>query len=83
MFSIAVLPHSPGVVQYHLLLRQSFGIGIWGLFVHRGQKSYTPTSFGKLWTTPGHQEWNMPHHKGLVTNYGEGGGATKQEGAGI
>ena len=23
------------------------------LFVHRGQKSYTPTAFGKLWTTPG------------------------------
>ena len=22
-------------------------------FVHRGQKSYTPTAFGKLWTTPG------------------------------
>ena len=64
MFScIAVLPHSPGVVYYHLLLRRetripgvapfSFGIGIWDLFVHRGQKSYTPTAFGKLWTTPG------------------------------
>ena len=24
-----------------------------GSFVHRGQKSYTPTAFGKLWTTPG------------------------------
>ena len=23
------------------------------LFVHRGQTSYTPTAFGKLWTTPG------------------------------
>ena len=63
MFSIAVLPHSPGVVYYHLLLRRetrfpgvapfSFRIGIWDLFVHRGQKSYTPTAFGKLWTTPG------------------------------
>ena len=21
--------------------------------MHRGQKSYTPTAFGKLWTTPG------------------------------
>ena len=31
----------------------SFRIGIWDLFVHRGQKSYTPTAFGKLWTTPG------------------------------
>ena len=59
----AVLPHSPGVVYYHLLLRRetripgvapfSFQIGIWDLFVHRGQKSYTPTAFGKLWTTPG------------------------------
>ena len=64
MFScIADLPHSPGVVYYHLLLRRetripgvapfSFRIGIWDLFVHRGQKSYTPTAFGKLWTTPG------------------------------
>ena len=63
VFSIAVLPHSPGVVYYHLLLRQetripgvapfSFRIGIWDLFMHRGQKSYTPTAFGKLWTTPG------------------------------
>ena len=60
---IAVLPHSAGVVYYHLLLRRetripgvapfSFRIGIWDLFVHRGQKSYTPTAFGKLWTTPG------------------------------
>ena len=60
---IAVLPRSPGVVYYHLLLRRetripgvapfSFRIGIWDLFVHRGQKSYTPTAFGKLWTTPG------------------------------
>ena len=58
VFSIAVLPHSPGVVYYHLLLRRetripgvapfSFRIGIWDLFVHRGQKSYTPTAFGKL-----------------------------------
>ena len=63
MFSTAVLPHSPGVVYYHLLLRQetrihgvtpfSFRIGIWDLFVHRGQKSYTPIAFGKLWTPPG------------------------------
>ena len=64
VFSIAaVLPHSPGVVYYHLLLRRetripgvasfSFRIGIWDLFVHRGQKSYTPTAFWKLWTTPG------------------------------
>ena len=61
--SIAVLPHSPGVVYYHLLLRResripgvapfSFRIGIWDLFVHKGQESYTPTAFGKLWTTPG------------------------------
>ena len=63
VFRIAVLPHRPGVVYYHLLLRRetripgvapfSFRIGIWDLFVHRGQKSYTPTAFGKLLTTPG------------------------------
>ena len=63
VFSIAVLPHSPGVVYYHLLLRRetripgvapfSYRIGIWDLFVHRGETSYTPTAFGKLWTTPG------------------------------
>ena len=63
VFSIAVLPHSPGVVYYHLLLRRetrirrvapfSFRIRIWDLFVHRGQTSYTLTAFGKLWTTPG------------------------------
>ena len=63
VFSIAVLPHSPGVVYYHLLLRRetripgvapfSFRIGLWDLFVHRREKSYTPTAFGKLWTTPG------------------------------
>ena len=62
LFSIAVLPHSPGVVYYHLLLRRetrlpriatfSFQIGIWDLFVPRGQKSYTPTIFVKLWITP-------------------------------
>ena len=62
MFSIAVLSHSPGVVYYHLLLRRetripgvapfSFRIGIWDLFVHRGQKSYTPTAFVNL-ITPG------------------------------
>ena len=63
VFCIAVLPHRPGVVYYHLLLRRetripgvapfSFRIGIWDLFVHKGQKSYTPTAFGKLWTTRG------------------------------
>ena len=66
VFSIAVLPHSPGVVYYHLLLRRetrtpwvapnpfSFRIGIMDLFVHRGQKSYTPTAFGKLETYASH-----------------------------
>ena len=63
VFRIADLPHNPGVVYYHLLLRRetripgvtpfSFRIGIWDPFVHREQKSYTPTAFGKLWTTPG------------------------------
>ena len=62
VFSMAVPPRSPGVVYYHLILRLqtripgvapfSFRIGIWDLFVHRGQKSYTPTAFG-MWTTPG------------------------------
>ena len=71
-FSIAVLSHSPGVVYYHLLLRRetsipevapfSFQIGIWDLFVHRGQKFYTHTAFGKLWTTPGERCIIMPHH---------------------
>ena len=51
MFHIADLPHSPGVVYYHLLLRGetrnpvvapfSFRMGIWDLFfVHRGQIYY-------------------------------------------
>ena len=55
VFSIAVLPHSPGVVYYHLLLRRetrfprvapfSFRRGIWDLFVHRGQKSRSMMHF--------------------------------------
>ena len=63
MFSMAVLLYNPGVVHYHLLLRQegriigftpfSCPIGILDLFVHTGQKSFTPTAFEKLWTTPG------------------------------
>ena len=63
MFNIDVLPPGSGVVCFHLFLRQettttrvapfSFRIGIWDLFVHRGQKSYTPSVFGKLRTTPG------------------------------
>ena len=50
MFSIAVLPHSPGVVYYHPLLRRetripgvapfSFRIGIWDLFVHTPVKCF-------------------------------------------
>ena len=61
-FRIAVLPHSPGVVYYHLLLRWetripgiapfSFRIGIWDLFVHKGQKSYTPTAFREVVDLP-------------------------------
>ena len=61
MFSIAVLAHSPGVAYYYLLMRRKtriprvapFSFHSWDLFEHRGQKSYTPTAFGKLWTTPG------------------------------
>ena len=81
VFSIAVLPHSPGEVYYHLLLRRetrtpgvvpfSFRIGIWDLFVFRGQKSYTPTVFGKLWTTPSNQKsfhkMLQNHLRGSVT----------------
>ena len=77
MFSIAVLPHSPGVVYYHLLLRRetripgvapfSFRIGIWDLFVHRGQKSHTPLAFGKLWTIIIHDPGMRP---GLESNQG-------------
>ena len=58
VFRIADLPHSPGVLYYHLLLRRetripgvapfSFRIGIWDLFLRRKQKSYTPTSCGPL-----------------------------------
>ena len=65
MFSIAVLRYSPGVVYYHLLLRRetripgvapfSFRIGIWDLFVHRGQKSYTPS----LWEVVDHSRSKM------------------------
>ena len=45
----------------------SFQIRILDLFVHRGQKSYTPTAFGKLWTTPGercsiHALMHYHHH---------------------
>ena len=32
-----------------LFLKRNLGI----FFVHRGQKSYTPTAFGRLWNTPG------------------------------
>ena len=58
VFCIADLPHSPGVVYCHLLFRRetripgvapfSFRIGIWDIFVHRGQKSYTPTAFWEM-----------------------------------
>ena len=49
VFSIAILPHSPGVVYYHLLLRRvtripgvapfSFRIGIWDLFLCIGDRN--------------------------------------------
>ena len=66
-YQFLCVPHSRSSTQswgsVHLLLRRetgisgvapfSFGIGIWDLFVPRVQKSYTPTAFGKLWTTPG------------------------------
>ena len=78
VFSIAVLPHSPGVVYYHLLLRRetrfpgvapfSFRRGIWDLFVYRGQKSYTPTAFWKLWTTRGVRDWSLITGRGGLQN---------------
>ena len=55
VFSMAVLPHNPGVVYCLLLRRETripgvapvfFQIGIWDFFVHRGHKSYTPTAMG-------------------------------------
>ena len=59
---MAVFPHSPGVVYYHLLLRRetripgvapfSFRIGIWDIFVHRGQKS-------RLWEVVDHSRSKM------------------------
>ena len=62
VFSIAVLPHSPGVVYYHLLLRRdtripgvapfSFRIGIWDLFV---QILYTHS----LWEVVDHSRSKM------------------------
>ena len=52
-----LVPHSPGVMYYHLLSTRDqnsyFQIRIWDHFVHRGHKSYTPTAFRKLWTAPG------------------------------
>ena len=75
VFSIAVLPHSPEVVHYHLLFRQETRIpGLppvlfeedSGIFcVHRGQKSYTLTAFGKLWTTPGETCLIIIHDPGM------------------
>ena len=63
MFSIAVLPHSSGVVYYHLLSRRetripgvapfSFRIGIWDLFVHRGLYTHS------LWEVVDHSRHNM------------------------
>ena len=77
---------SSRVVYNHLLLRRETNIpGVaprglppylfeeesWGLFVHRGPKSYTPTAFGKLWTTPGvrcleNTPGKIPHHKSMT-----------------
>ena len=65
VFSIAVLPHSPGVVYYHLLLRRetripgiapfSLQIGIWDLFVHRTEILYTHS----LWEVVDHSRSKM------------------------
>ena len=67
VFSITVLPNSPRLVYYHLLLRRetriprvapfSFRIGIWNLFVHRGQTSYRYTH--SLWEVVDHSRSKM------------------------
>ena len=54
--SIAVLPHSPGAVYYHLLLRQETIIhGLPPSLRNLGSfcAFYTPTAFRNLWTTQG------------------------------
>ena len=66
VFSIVVLPHCPGVVYYHLLLRQetripgvapfSFRIGIWDLVVQRGTEILYPHS---LWEIVDHSRSKM------------------------
>ena len=49
------LLHVPSIVETRIpgVAPFLFRIGIWDLLVHRGQKSYTPIAFGKLWTTTG------------------------------
>ena len=71
VFSIAVLPHSPGVVYHHLLLRRetripgaapfSFQIGIWDLFMHRTEILYTHS----LWEVVDHSRSKM-HYTYLI-----------------
>ena len=57
VFSIAVLPHSPGVAYYHLLLRREIRIAgvapfsfqnrdMGSFFVHRGQNFIHPQPLG-------------------------------------
>ena len=73
VFSIAVFPHSPGVVYYHLLLRQetripgvapfSFRIGIWDHFCAKGREmQYTHS----LWEVGDHSRSKM-HYTCLIT----------------
>ena len=72
VFSIAVLPHSPGVVYYHLLLRREIGTpgvapfsfrrGIWDIFVHRGGNPIHPQPLGSCGPLQEWDAWNMPHH---------------------
>ena len=53
VFSIAVLPQSPGVVYCHLF---SFRIGIWDLFVHIGTEILNTHS---LWEVVDHSRSKM------------------------
>ena len=72
VFSIAILPHSPGVVYYNLLLRREtripgvasfpFHIGIWDILVHRGTEILYTHS---LWKVVDHSR-NKIHETCLI-----------------
>ena len=61
MFSIAVLPHSPGVVYYHLLLKRETRIPRVAplLFVNRNLGYFCAQETGILYT---HSLWEVVDH---------------------